>query len=545
MLKIKVKYIVYLLLYALPNTILSFGIIYIINNVLGGNESFLTDYMGISFMIIIVYTYLLNIVFQKQLNKFSFELLYSNEEKVFSQILKAPLQKLEQLGSQRFYTAVEDLRVFSALPYTVTHTVNSLLMLVLCLVYMFTISTTSALIVLGLIIVVAGSYFIVMNTMSKQVRVLRMYNEHYYKFVDDVMKGFKQLKLSFFRRESLLNNFLVPNRNSAMKLDFRINYIFLSINLISQYGLYFVIAVILFVLPEYGLLTREEVIAYVVLILFISGPINNIINLQQVYTRFIVADDRIKKFVADFEIVDDSYYQAPIKDANFQSINFKDIKFVYTNQEGEPSTFALGPLGLKIKEKETIFVVGGNGSGKSTFINILAGLYEPTGGTITLNGKEEENVTEKMQNLISAVFTENHIFSQNYDDFTLENNKQYIQLLKTMKLDKVVEDDKEESARRQFSKGQSKRMALILALLENKPVLVLDEWAADQDPHFRKYFYEELIPKLKKEGKTIIAVTHDDAYFHHADRIVKFDFGDIVKDLKTTNKEALTEKLWV
>lgn len=545
MLKLKPKEIVYLLLYAIPNTVLSFGIVYIINNILAGNERFLKNYMGIVFVSIIVYSYLLNVIFQKKLNKFSFKLLYDNEKHIFSQILKAPLQRLEKLGSQRFFTAVEDLRTFSFLPYTVTHTVNSLLMLVLCLVYMFTLSTLSALIVIALIVLVAGCYFMVMKSMSKQVAQLRGYNENYYKFVDDVMKGFKELKLSFFRRESLMNNFLIPNRNQSMDLDFKINYIFLSINLISQYGLYFVVAVILFILPEMGLLSRADVISYVVIILFISGPINNIINLQQMYTRFMVANARIKKFINDFEIVDDTYNSNSKEKQDFQSLSFKDITFSYHNENEESASFTSGPINFDIQQGETIFIVGGNGSGKSTFINLLTGLYKPTGGTMLMNGEEKADVTEITQSLISAVFTDNHLFSHNYDDYQLENNEEYAALLKTMQLNGVVENDKEESARRRFSKGQSKRMSLIFALLEKKPVLVLDEWAADQDPHFRKYFYEQLIPKLKEEGKTIIAVTHDDAYFHLADRIVKFDYGKIVRDLKTTTKEELTENLWV
>ena len=134
MLKIKKKEIIYLLLYAIPNTLLTFAIVYIINNVMAGNQAFLQGYMGIVFTAILVSTYLLNIIFQKKLNKFSFHLLYENEKKIFKQILSVPLLKLEQYGSQRFYTVVEDLRTFSLLPYTVTHTINSLLMLILCLI---------------------------------------------------------------------------------------------------------------------------------------------------------------------------------------------------------------------------------------------------------------------------------------------------------------------------------------------------------------------------------------------------------------------------
>ncbi|WP_276381406.1 cyclic peptide export ABC transporter [Flavobacterium sp. H4147] len=541
MLKIKKRQIIYLLLYAVPNTLLTFAIVYIINNVMAGNKQFLTGYMGIVFTAILVYTYLLNIIFQKKLNKFSFNMLYQNEKNIFRQILNVPLLRLEQYGSQRFYTVVEDLRTFSLLPYTVTHTINSLLMLVLCLIYMFTLSFVSALIVVALIVMVGACYFIVMNTMSKRVNELREYNDGYYKSVDDVIRGFKELKINFIRRENLMNKFIVPNRDAAMNLDFNINYVFLSINLISQYGLYFVVSVILFVLPAFNLLTREDVIAYVVIILFISGPINNIINLQQLYTRFFVANTRISKFMKDFEVDGNEEIVTSKVENEFESLRFEDITFAYPNADSD-SLFKLGPLNLNINKGETIFVVGGNGSGKSTFINVLTGLYPPSDGKIIINDEED---SLSFQDLVAAVFTDNHLFSKNYDNYALESNHSYSGLLKTMEMDKIITDDKDETVRRKFSKGQSKRMSLIFALLEKRPILVLDEWAADQDPHFRKYFYEELVPRFKEEGKTIIAVTHDDAYFHLADRIIKFDYGTIVKDIKTTSKEELAENFWV
>lgn len=542
MLKLKFSQAIYLLLYAIPNTVLSFGIIYIMNNVISGKEGFLTDYMGIVFVSVVIYTYLLNIIFQKRINKYSFEILYENEKKIFDKILKAPLITLEKMGSQRFYTAIEDLRIFSSFPEVVTHSINSLLMVLLCMIYLFTLSIAAALVVIVLIILIAVFYLVVINTMSQKVATLRKFNEHYYKYVDDVIKGFKGFKLSGQRREKLMSAHLSPNRESAKELDFKINYVFLSINLISQYGLYLVIGVILFLLPELGILKREDVISYVVIILFIAGPINNLINMQNVYTRLTVANARIKKFMSDFDTapVTLEINNGPVE--NFSSLEFNNLSFAYDNDAMEKS-FALGPINASIKKGETIFIIGGNGSGKSTFINILTGLYQPSEGEIILN-EVNTNRSTATQNLIAAVFTENHIFSHNYDNYSLEKNEEYQELLKVMELDKVVLDDKEESARRSFSKGQSKRMSMIFALLENKPILVLDEWAADQDPHFRKYFYENLLPKLKEEGKTIIAVTHDDTYFKHADRIIKFDYGQIVKDFKVESNVLSTESLW-
>lgn len=543
MFQLKIREAVVLLLYAIPNTLLSFGIIHIINKTLAGDEAYLKDYMIIVFLVFVGYAYLLNVLFQKYLNQYSFKVLYENEKEVFGQILNAPLSVLEKHGSQRFYTTMEDLRVFSNLPITITHTVTSLLMLLLGVIYMYTLSVTSASIVIVVIALVAACYFLVMNSMATQVGRLRKYNEQYYHYVRDLIAGFKELKLSLARRTNLKGNYLDPNRDAAEKLDFRINYTFLSINLISQYGLYVAIAAILFGLPALGFLDREGVIAYVVVLLFISGPINNLVNLQRMYTRFIVANRRIKEFMKDFEADERTKMDLSSDRQEFSSLHFKNVAFAYESAAGK-NTFTLGPLDLEIKKGEVLFVVGGNGSGKSTFINLLTGLYVPTGGEIILNAEKPVNIQEHLHHAMAAVFTDNHLFSYNYEDYALEKNARYCELLGIMKLNEVIKEDNEEAARRTFSKGQSKRMSMIFALLEKKPILVLDEWAADQDPYFRKYFYEELLPPLKKEGKTIIAVTHDDAYFHKADRIIKFDYGQIVTDIDVNSKMPLTESLW-
>ncbi|WP_394749641.1 cyclic peptide export ABC transporter [Spongiimicrobium salis] len=543
MFKIKRKDFIYLLLYAIPNTILNFGIIYIINNVLAGSEAFLKDYMIIVFSALVVYTYLLNIIFQKGLNKYTYKILYENEKKLFRQVLRAPLRRIEKFGTQRFYTAVEDLRVFSDLPFVMTNTVNSLLVLILGIVYMFTISSIAAIIVVCMIILVAACYFIIMNSMGKLVEKLRGFAEGYFSLVDDLILGFKELKLSANRRKNLMDNYLGPNRDDSENVDFRVNYVFQTISIISQYGLYMVIAVIIFVLPLFDLLEQADVIAYVVIILFISGPINSLIGMQQNYTQFAVANNRIKNFMKDFQEKEEKFPIEKESKPIMNSLKFNNICFDYDDGDNE-KTFALGPIDLEVKQGEVLFIVGGNGSGKSTFINILTGLYKPSDGEIVFNGEVIANGNIDLQESIAAVFTNNYVFGNNYDNYSLVNNEDYQNLLNIMQLDKVIKDDKEESARKKFSKGQSKRISMIFALLEDKPILVLDEWAADQDPHFRKFFYEELIPKLKKEGKTIIAVTHDDAYFHLANRIVKFDFGKIVKDVQINTDESLAEVVW-
>jgi putative ATP-binding cassette transporter len=301
MLKLKFKDILYIILYAIPNTVLSFGTLYIINNTISKKAEFLKGYMWIVFLAVIVYSYLLNIIFQKKLNEYIYHILYENEKNIFKKILSTPLITLLKHGSQRFYTAIEDIRVFASFSGVVTHTVNSALMLVLCLTYMFWISFYSGLIVLGMIILLAAVFFVVIKTMSKKISILRKNNEHYYSYVNDVIKGFKELKVDTNKRRNLLNKHLIPNRDESKDLDYEINFVFLSINLISQYGLYFVIGAILFLFPAFSLLSQDEVGSYIVILLFISGPINNLINMQKDYSQYLVSNGRIKKFLSDFE----------------------------------------------------------------------------------------------------------------------------------------------------------------------------------------------------------------------------------------------------
>ena len=67
-----------------------------------------------------------------------------------------------------------------------------------------------------------------------------------------------------------------------------------------------------------------------------------------------------------------------------------------------------------------------------------------------------------------------------------------------------------------------------MCCLDDKPFVLLDEWAAEQDPEFRRYFYDELLPRLKKQGKGVIVITHDDRYFEQADKMIKLERGILV-----------------
>jgi cyclic peptide transporter len=545
MFKITRRNLAFLCVVAIPNTFFTFGILYIINSIVAGRKIIFAEYQAPVFFLMVLLSFGLNIFLQRKVIAFTFNSIYENEMKIFRCLQRTSLQQLEKIGAERIYGVVEDVRLFVVFPNVITTTISSSLSLIIGIIYYFVLSVYSALIVVTLIGFIGIVYRLTRKRLFNRVLMLRSLNDKYFKVVDDIIRGFKELKMNSVKSGNLFNVFLAENRTFVRDEETVIGSRYSVINLFNQYGLYLLIGIILFVLPMFNLLKPAEVISFVVILLFILGPLASLLNTQTFFTKVNVANKRITEFMQELEVLNLSIADTGKKNSaeEIETIRFED--FCYQHQDDNiESSFVLGPLNLTIRKGETVFVIGGNGSGKSTFINCFTGLYQPSKGTIYLNEEPLLNDDNHYKNSVSAIFTDNHLFSRNYDDYSLSGNKEYERLLALMKLEKVVINDDEASARRKFSKGQSKRMAMVFALLEERPFIVLDEWAADQDPYFRKFFYEKLLPMLKEEGKTIIAVTHDDAYFKHADRILKFDYGTIVKDIRPREKELEARSLW-
>jgi putative pyoverdin transport system ATP-binding/permease protein len=222
--------------------------------------------------------------------------------------------------------------------------------------------------------------------------------------------------------------------------------------------------------------------------------------------------------------------------AGFTEIRLDGASFTYHAPDGSPS-FQLGPLDAVVRRGELLFLVGGNGSGKTTFMKLLTALYLPEQGSISVGGAEvtPRNV-QPYRNLFSAIFADFHLFDKLYG-LRDADPARVDELLRLMEIsDKTAYRDGRFS-NINLSTGQRKRLALVVAYLEDKPVYVFDEVAADQDPRFRTYFYEVMLADLKKAGKTIIAVSHDDRYFHVADRVLMMEYGRL-EELAGTAKPA-------
>jgi putative ATP-binding cassette transporter len=201
------------------------------------------------------------------------------------------------------------------------------------------------------------------------------------------------------------------------------------------------------------------------------------------------------------------------------------------HREGEERSFVLGPINLVFKPGELVFLIGGNGSGKTTLAKLLTGLYPPEHGESRLDGLSfTKDTREHFRQLFSVLFSDFYLFENLYGVGTPQLEARARDYLRRLQLDGTVKIKDGRLSTTSVSQGQRKRLALLAAYLEDRPFYVFDEWAADQDPLFKEFFYMQLLPELKDKGKTVLVITHDERYFHVADRTIKLDYGRIESD---------------
>jgi cyclic peptide transporter len=200
------------------------------------------------------------------------------------------------------------------------------------------------------------------------------------------------------------------------------------------------------------------------------------------------------------------------------------VEYEYRSESGE--SFVLGPINYEFRAGEIIFITGGNGSGKSTLAKIITGLYSPHKGVVSVNGLLVGS--DSLGSLFSAIFADFYLFEKLYG-IDQEHPPALIgQYLNQLRIQDKVKVSEGRFSTTKLSTGQRKRLALLLSYLEDKPICLFDEWAADQDPEFRRFFYEVLLPELRELGKCVIAITHDDQYFHLCDKLIEMKMGKIV-----------------
>lgn len=341
-----------------------------------------------------------------------------------------------------------------------------------------------------------------------------------------LLKGLKEVRMSAQRSEGIAAEIETigsasATTRSALKAQWAHEFALI------QVGFYVLVGLMVFVVPALSSEFNEVAFAGTMAALFLIGPVSTV-------ATAIPAIDEAERAYQDLRDIQRSLRAAPAQPASaptqtlelgaLQHLELDDVRYRYPQATGE-SGFAVGPLNAEFKQGQISFLTGGNGAGKSTLMMLLTGLLNPNQGQLRLNGVAiDASQMQAWRNQIAAVFADYHLFTRLYgiEASALEKAQYWLERLDMADKVRIHQSS---FTTTNLSTGQRKRLALISALLENKPVLILDEWAADQDPHFRTVFYEQILPELRADGKMIICVTHDDRWFEIADQLLHMEAG--------------------
>ena len=455
------------------------------------------------------------------------EMLQAVRNRVAGKIADSELEAMERIGpSYVFNRLSQDTILISDSAHVIFASFGALIMLVFSTIYIAIISLEGFIMTLSAISLGVITFLSQRRAIIGAVRSATSNEVEFLASVEQSLNGFKEIKLHRGKADDLLRSQAAIG-GTLERAKKRAGRSQTFVMMFSQAFFYALLGVVVFVWPVVMDESTETVIKVTATILFIIGPIDLVVGSMPLFMEADVAVENLKELERRLEA---GVMKAPAKPldpaAPFVGLQIKDVKYRYPGDYDE-TEFTLGPINLEVTPGEILFIVGGNGSGKSTLLKILTGLYYPTDGEVLVDGSRlERSDYPQYRQSFSAIFTDFFLFDRLYGVSPAVYDRAN-ELLKWLDISKKTTFDNGGFTNRNLSTGQRKRLALVAALLEERAVYVFDEIAADQDPEFRRRFYEEILPTVRDQGATVIAVTHDDRYFKCADRVVVMEEGQL------------------
>jgi putative ATP-binding cassette transporter len=478
-------------------------------------------------------------VVQTKLTQLTFDIVYDMRMNLIEKIFYTSYQKFEKMDRGRVFATLNDdtgqvgnsANIFVTLLTSMITTFGVFL-------YLSTIAFWATMVTLGVVIVIATIYYLVSQKAQTYLEEARDTRNVYMRLLNGLIDGFKELSIHFNKKKQYRDD--VEKSTQEFRDKTTVGIIrFINAFMIGESMLVAVLGAVAFAVrrlfPEIQIFT---LMSFIMALLYLIGPVNGILGSIPAMVQLRIAWNRVKGFIKDIpaNMTPEDIENLELDIPRVEQIEAKGVVFQYES-EGDDKPFGLGPIDFEAKKGEAVFIVGGNGSGKTTFAKILTGLYVPDEGSIKVDGKEVNSY--QLGEYFSTVFSGYHLFEKLYNiDLSDENKRKegekYIEMLNLQ--DKVsLEEDSFSTI--DLSGGQRKRLALLQCYLEDCPIYLFDEVAADQDPEFRRFFYRVLLTRMKEKGKIVIAITHDDHYFDVADRVIKFDMGKL--DILTESSQYM------
>ena len=497
-----------------------------------GIESGLYVYFALGILIFTVCA----MVVRKKLILITNNIVYEKRMDIINRIIKAPYQKFEAIEGEKTYAALNnDTEAVGAFVNTFVNGLTGIITLITCFVYLGTINLYGLALSLLIILFSVGVFTAVSRTVETYFKKNRNIQDAFFKNIGDMIRGFKELYINRTKRSEFYDDI----KNSCQQYkDTRIQgeFKFVGAGIMGEILYIFVIGLVVFVFPIiFERIQGNTLRSYVLVYLYMGGIVNQEIYLIPGLIRIKVSWDKINEYIDSLLSLEEVKQSEALKYEEGVEIKLKGVKYSYKTENGE--CFTVGPIDYTFKSGEMVFISGGNGSGKSTLAKLITGLYEPDEGEILVNGKSVDG--ETLGNYYSTVYSDFHLFDRLYGIDYKEKREKIEKYLKILRIDDKVQINEGFFSTLKLSTGQRKRLALLMCYLEDRPAMLFDEWAADQDPEFRKFFYKELLPELKAKGKLVVAITHDDRYFDDADKHIKMETGRIVGQEEVQHCEGL------
>ena len=458
-------------------------------------------------------------------------------------VMAAPLREVEELGAARVFAALtEDVSAIVAAVSTLPLLFVQGTIVAGCLVYLGWLSPVALAAVVAMLVVGIVTYQLPIRRGTRYQRQQRELAEQLWRHFEALTGGVKELKLHGARRGALLallDKTGVAVRHAAV----RSATLFSAAAGWGQMVIFALVGGVAFGLPLLQAGVKPETLTgYALVLLYLMTPLELVLDTLPVMSRARVSLQKVESLGLSLDAVPGALPAPapPPAGDGWEALELVDVRHTY-RREGEEGEFTLGPLSLTLRRGELVFVVGGNGSGKTTLAKLLTGLYAPAAGEVRLDGVAvtDQNRDAFMQHF-SVVFSDFHLFDTLLGLEAPGVDERAAHYLRRLQLAHKVAVDGGALSTTSLSQGQRKRLALLTAYLEDRPIYLFDEWAADQDPVFKKLFYLELLPELRARGKTVVVISHDDHYYGVADRLLKLDEGRLEFD---GDPEALRYRL--
>jgi putative ATP-binding cassette transporter len=459
-----------------------------------------------------------------------------------AKILQAPLRMLERRGSAQIIAVLtEDVSSVTWAVQSLPQLVMNGAILLCCSVYLAWLSWR--MFVGAAIVTMAGAIIhkLLRDRAFNEIRAAREARSLLFGHFRSLTTGIKELMMHRGRREALLESEIRPAADAYRTSNLIATRQYALADAWMQALYYGLIGLLLFAFPHIARPTPEALTGYAFALLYMMNPLWGVIGGLPAVARGNVALEKIEELgVSIHTEASASVTPADPRASPAIALEMRGVRFSY-DENAAAESFSLGPIDFSLRPGELVFVVGGNGSGKSTFVKVLTGLYAPQEGELLVDGQRVQSAKRAAyREHFAVVFSDCFLFEKllGLESPNLQMAaRHYLSLLQ---MDKKVSLLGSEFSTTDLSQGQRKRLGLVTAYLEDRPIYVFDEWAADQDPEYKEVFYTKLLPDLRNRGKAVVVITHDDRYFHIGNRVVKLEDGRMSVASRRTAKSNLT-----